>query len=800
MSAHPVGPPGPGAPLPARFPPRPIVSAWPACRWTRTKVAELVAEHWSSVPSRQEAAARLRGLGLLLDWLEDQPGKTWQQRWLASGANEARASWRQGPEQWLARGGHPHWKLRPMTVALPTLIGADVLRPSLDWLLAGSARISPEVIAWRDPEGFERLRVACDGDGSARPAVTRQIVTRCAMVAAAKGGDLAEVTVGDVLEILQVQARLRGEHVRYGSATLNALRRIGVIGEEVPTLREIRSRGPRSAEELVDRYELTSGRIRNLIVDYIKERQAALDYSSLIALSYSLARCFWSDIEAHHRGADTLALPAAVMTAWKQRLRSRTRSVTNAAGETTEVSVERLGYLDVLASVRMFYLDLSEWALTDPARWGAFAVPCPIRAEELSRRKALRRQKARTDARTRARLPALAVLVVAAAKWRTDSAELLAAGRACQAGEQFVAGGQNLTRCAAPHAAPDNIWAEETSTKRRRCLNREEEYAFWAWAIIEVLRLTGLRVEELMELSHHSLVQYRLPKTGELIPLLQIAPSKTDAERLLVVSPELAEVFSAIISRVRAGSSAVPLVAARDYHELVWLPPAPLLFQHIVRRERHGFDHNTISRLIDMVAARSGLADDADATPLRYTPHDFRRMFITDAVMNGLPPHIAQILAGHQDLNVTMGYKAVYPDEAIQAHLAFLARRRALRPSEEYRTPTDEEWQEFLGHFERRKVSIGTCARAFATPCIHEHACVRCPMLWPDPAQRPRIVEICDNLTARIKEAEAEGWLGEVEGLQVSLAGATSKLAQIDRRSETPVELLVHRDTSTVRR
>ncbi len=143
--------------------------------------------------------------------------------------------------------------------------------------------------------------------------------------------------------------------------------------------------------------------------------------------------------------------------------------------------------------------------------------------------------------------------------------------------------------------------------------------------------------------------------------------------------------------------------------------------------------------------------------------------------------------------------EAVYPDEAIQAHLAFLARRRALRPSEEYRTPTDEEWQEFLGHFERRKVSIGTCARAFATPCIHEHACVRCPMLWPDPAQRPRLVELCDNLTARIKEAEQEGWFGEVEGLQVSLAGATSKLAQIDRRSETPVELLVHGGTSTVR-
>jgi hypothetical protein len=63
-------------------------------------------------------------------------------------------------------------------------------------------------------------------------------------------------------------------------------------------------------------------------------------------------------------------------------------------------------------------------------------------------------------------------------------------------------------------------------------------------------------------------------------------------------------------------------------------------------------------------------------------------------------------------------------------------------------------------------------------------------MLWPDPAQRPRIAEIRDNLTARIAEAEREGWLGEIEGLNISLAGADGKLAQIDRRTRSqPVDL-----------
>ena len=64
-------------------------------------------------------------------------------------------------------------------------------------------------------------------------------------------------------------------------------------------------------------------------------------------------------------------------------------------------------------------------------------------------------------------------------------------------------------------------------------------------------------------------------------------------------------------------------------------------------------------------------------------------------------------------------------------------------------------------------------------------------MHWPDPAQRPRLTEIRDNLIARIAEAEREGWLWEVEALQITLAGAEDKLAQVNKRTHTgtPVDL-----------
>ncbi|MFF5589080.1 tyrosine-type recombinase/integrase [Streptomyces hygroscopicus] len=408
-------------------------------------------------------------------------------------------------------------------------------------------------------------------------------------------------------------------------------------------------------------------------------------------------------------------------------------------------------------------------------------MPCPISDDEIQKAKDRKHRKARMDQRTRERLPVLPVLISTTDRRRRAAADLLRAAQGTEPGALVPSTDGSLRRAVVPKAAGHLTWVEETNSGRRRNLSYEEEEAFWAFAAIEVLRLTGIRNEELLELTHHSVTEYRLPSTGEVVPLLQIAPSKTDTERLLLVSPELADVLSTIICRLRAPNREIPLVASYDVREKVWNPPMPLLFQRDIGTEHRAFTPTAIRKLLINALAATGLTN-ADGDLLTFSPHDFRRIFVTDAIMNGLPPHIAQVICGHGSIDTTMGYKAVYPAETIEAHRAFIARRRAARPSEEYRTPTDEEWDAFLAHFEKRKVSIGTCARAFGTPCIHEHACVRCSLLRPDPAQRARLVDIRDNLTARIAEAEREGWRGEVEGLRVSLAGAEEKLAQLNRR------------------
>jgi hypothetical protein len=773
----------------ARFPPRPAAAGWPATRQPREQVLGQLASA-APGPGREAPRRHAGGAALLLDWLAGQDGGSWQERWLAGGADAAGAAWTQLAGGWLAQARGPDARgLVLLAPALVSAVCADILRPSMRWLAAGGcdhSGLARAMAASRDPGGFAQLRALGEADQGATAAKTARTLRRAAVILAAKGGVLSGITIGDLLELLDTEVDVHGAARSDAAACYRLLREMGIFGPAAPArLRELRTAGQRTPAEMIDRHHLTCQPIRDLLVDYLRERQPAMDYGSLEQLARRLGM-FWADLEAHHPGIDSLHLSTEVADAWKQRMRTGQATITTAAGKTV-VDAERICHREFLTPVRAFYLDLAQWAVDDPARWAQWAVPCPVGRAETIQGKVQRHRKSRMDARTRERLPVLPALVRSAAQQHADAQALLHAARATRPGSAFTAAGMTLAR-SITNATAVSIWADDLAGGSRRNLTAEEDRAFWAWATVEILRATGIRAEELVQLSHHSLVQYRLPGTGELVPLLQIAPSKTDAERLLVISPELADVLSTIIKRIRGTSQAVPLVAAYDDHERLWLPPAPVLFQRRIGAENRAIPAATVRKLLAAALARTGLTGPGGA-PLHYTLHDFRRMFLTDAIMSGLPPHIAQIIAGHRDINITLGYKAVYPDEAIQAHLAFLARRRAQRPSEEYRTPTDTEWEEFLGHFERRKVATGTCGRAFGTPCIHEHSCLRCSMHWPDPAQRGRIAEIRDNLTARITEAQHEGWLGEIEGLKVSLAGAEDKLAQIDRRPRRTADL-----------
>jgi hypothetical protein len=526
--------------LSRRFPPRPAQECWPATRQRRGHVlARLFAPPFTAGRDGLQSSRRI-GLTKLVHWLEEQPGRTWQDRWVASGADDAgNLAWRGLAAAWLRDTGWASGNPRTDFIALGRgvlpLIGGDVIRPSLPWLLTPDTpkNLAAEMARSRDPAGFAALATLARTDPAS--AATKDLAARrIAAILAAKGGMIADITAGDCLELLDVLADGGGNTSPYFYQLLHAL---GTFPPAAPpTVRAFKTPGQLTVDQLVDRYPIACQPVRALIIDYLRERQPAVDHATLRSLSRALAGLFWRDLELHHPGIDSLRLAPGVAAAWKQRVTVKTARTASPGGQVTQTLVPRHDGMNTLAMVRAFYLDIAQWAVDDPARWSQWAVPCPIRDEEMSRKKERSHRKSRMDQRTRERLPILPVLVAAVDAARGKTAGTLLAGQATAPGQEFTVAGQTLRRPEMTrHATSAKVWAEDPATGRRRDLTLEEHRAFWTWAAVDVLRLTGIRIEELTELSHHSFVQYRDPATGELVPLLQILPSKNDQERLLVI-------------------------------------------------------------------------------------------------------------------------------------------------------------------------------------------------------------------------------------------------------------------------
>lgn len=106
--------------------------------------------------------------------------------------------------------------------------------------------------------------------------------------------------------------------------------------------------------------------------------------------------------------------------------------------------------------------------------------------------------------------------------------------------------------------------------------------------------------------------------------------------------------------------------------------------------------------------------------------------------------------------------------------------------------PTEE------AHFDKRKLELGNCGRRYATACSHEHACIRCPMPRIDPVMLERLADIETDLLTRRERAETESWLGEIEGIDLTLSFLRSKGEQVKRSSaSTPTDLGIPRKWPT---
>ncbi|MFD8087085.1 tyrosine-type recombinase/integrase [Kitasatospora sp. NPDC059722] len=718
----------------------------------------------------------------ILQYLSTHPGQTWQERWDASplGQGLIKAS----------ELGARRTTGVAVTPGVRTLFCLRVVQPSMFTFRRNQLNnFTPLFVTAQNDPLLTRFEEHVAAQGLRHKHEREAVLDMCTLLTY-QGVALADVTPASILQYAHdnraARCRLQPGQPQanrlYGHGMWTALIDMGQFPPSTPTtMRAAMMRGQRTIEELVGQYGVRDQAVRRLLVDYISRRRADLDYSSLKQLALLLVKHFWVGIEELNPDQQGLQIDPDLYTRWRETIRLK------------EDGTHRRGQDDIVISVRSFYYDLHTWAADEPERWAPWVAPCPVPPGEfhgLGRRR--RKENERTADRTRQRQPLLPILVEHV-ETRYDQARLLLerADKTADGGEFTHAGttyrrvisesDQKLLR----HGDPVPTRIVNLDSGRLMHIGTEEEAAFWDWAAVETLRHSGVRIEELCELTHLSIRQYQR-SNGEVIALLVIAPSKTDRERVIPMSAELFHVIASIIRRHGRRGKPIPLVSRHDPHDKVWSAPMPFLFQR-----QNGaigskiFNPGTIQKMIsrrceDLAEIHPGFRG------LKFTPHDFRRIFATELVNSGLPIRIGAALLGHINIQTTRGYVAVFDEDVIRHYQAHLHQRRQQRPNDEYRHASEQEWSDFEEHFDRRKVELGSCGRPYGTPCQHEHACIRCPMLHVNPKMLGRLNELEADLVDRRAQAKAEGWIGEIEGIDLTLTFLRAKRDEAQRRARRP--------------
>lgn len=744
------------------------------------RIARLAATVWdgADITRQQRVAATQHVLAYLTEFV----GQTWQQRWDASPLGRGEITVNSlGSRRTTGLAYGP---------GLRSLFCLRVVQPTLLALRVNSFTdySSFFITAQADPllDKFAEHADAHDMSWQHR----REAVFDVCCALTVQGIGLADLTPAALIhhghETRRAKAVMRPgkkDANRFvGPSAWNVLHRMGHFPAGTPlTMRAALHRGQLSVEQMIGRYPIRNRSVRQLLIDYFLRRSTDTDYASLSHLVLELAHHFWEKIERINPDQADLRIAPDVYATWRHMISTR------------DDGQPRAGVDGIVIIVRSFYFDLHTWAADEPELWGPWVAPCPIPPSELrGLGKRRRRINERSADRTRQRQPLLPILVQHVERRHDQSRLLLQRAEHAHDGESFVVDGRTYRRIITDsdrhtiRLRGDELPVRviDVATGRIVHIEADEEAAFWEWACVETLRHSGVRIEEMCELTHLSIRQYQRPN-GEVIALLVIAPSKTDRERVIPMSAELFHVIASVIRRHTRNGRSIPLLSRFDPHDKLWSAELPFLFQR-----RNGSTRTVIATGTVLNMLKRRCEELAEQHPgfrtTRFTPHDFRRIFATELVNSGLPIHIGAALLGHVNVQTTRGYVAVFAEDVVRHYAAFLEQRRQLRPTDEYRPPAAEEWDEFENHFDKRKVELGSCGRPYGTPCQHEHACIRCPMLHVNPKMLARLDELEADLLDRRERAKTEGWIGEIEGIDLTLTFLRAKRDDTQRRSNRP--------------
>jgi integrase len=280
---------------------------------------------------------------------------------------------------------------------------------------------------------------------------------------------------------------------------------------------------------------------------------------------------------------------------------------------------------------------------------------------------------------------------------------------------------------------------------------------------ITVLRHTGLRIGELLDLELDHLVDYGSNGTWLRVPL-----GKLNNERSVPVDDTALEALDDWLNH-RPGHRARP--HPRDGHL------ADFIFVESGRR----LGMRRIQRGLRDAVVAAGLTG-PEGRPLRVVAHQLRHTWATELANAGMSMQALMTLLGHRSPEMTIRYarlasptlKAAYDQAAGK-----IARRIPIAPVGRPATPKRVEW--LASEMLKTRLAHGYCSREVAAEaCSYANICETCPNFAPTGDFAPAIQAQLDDVHRLRDDAEARGWTSETARHQrviTSLEGHLRRLA-----------------------
>ena len=267
----------------------------------------------------------------------------------------------------------------------------------------------------------------------------------------------------------------------------------------------------------------------------------------------------------------------------------------------------------------------------------------------------------------------------------------------------------------------------------------------FARAAITILRHTGLRRGELLDLELDCLMDFGPSGTWLRVPL-----GKLNDERAVPLDESALDAFAEWLAH-RSAQRALPHPRDGRLCDFVFVERG--------RRIGPGRIHQGLAHAVEA----AGLLG-ADGRPLHVVAHQLRHTWATELVNAGMSLQALMTLLGHRSPEMTVRYarlasptlRAAY-DEAVGK----VARRIPVAPAGRRVVPDRVNW--LASEMLKTRVAHGYCARELAAEaCPYANVCETCPNFVTTPEFVPTIETQLADVRALRDDADRRGWSAEV--------------------------------------